>query len=842
MGPGTSVDITSVAEAPGASAIGTFSQLRSTQASFSNGVMLTTGAGLWGCNYSPTNNEHGWSLFNRGQNNSFVGDADLEADFGLSSTYDAASIDLVVVPDFSTLNIRYFVASEEYFFDQSNTNDYDVSWYDNTDVFAFYVGATNEPSQLTNIALTPEGVPISVRSVNIFTNAHLFTPNLIIDTNEVSKGDIITPCAPNDIPYGMQYNGIIAPLVATVRVVPGQPYRLKIVIADGPAEPSFVDTAVFLEQFSLTSGTDLRVTVDPVPASVSVGGGARYDVTVSNIGPVPAADVVVTNWLPAGIGATNTVAPDGATVQWFDGDTWMTCALGTLTNGHSRTLTFYCPFDSAGAFTNAAVVGTSTGDYNPTNNADEGVVYVGASIADLSLSKSGPATAYAGAAVTYELIVTNAGPGDAMGLALADLLPDCMTPVGPTNWTSAALAAGASAAWSLQATIAPDAPSGWVTNQAAVSAASSDPDLSDNVAEAVTWLAVMSDLSLLKTGPADGVAGEALSYTLIVSNAGPSLARAVELTDTPPTGTTAQSPLTYALGDLTVGASTSLLVTVDVHADTLGWITNRAEVSCGSDSNLVNDFSEAATLIAAVADVSVIKSGPATGVAGETLSYTLTVTNAGPSLARNVTLDDTPPTGTTAQSPLTYTLGDLAVGVSTSLQFTVDVHAGTQGWITNRATVVCASDTNLVNNASEAMTLIASVADVSVSKNGPATGVAGEALTYTLTVANAGPSVACAVELSDTPPTGTTAQSPLTYTLGDLAVGVSTSLQFTVDVHADTQGWITNRATVVCASDTNLVNNASEAMTLIASVADVSVVKTGPATGVAGETLSYTLT
>ncbi|MDD5708472.1 MAG: hypothetical protein PHR35_21330, partial [Kiritimatiellae bacterium] len=317
---------------------------------------------------------------------------------------------------------------------------------------------------------------------------------------------------------------------------------------------------------------------------------------------------------------------------------------------------------------------------------------------------------------------------------------------------------------------------------------------------------------------------------------GPSVARAVELSDTPPSGTTAQSPLTYALGDLDANVTTSLQFTVDVHAGTQGWITNRATVVCANDSNLVNNVSEVVTLIAPVADVSVIKSGPATGVAGAALTYTLTVANVGPSVARAVELSDTPPSGTTAQSPLTYTLGDLAVGVSTSLQFTVDVHADTQGWITNRAAVACASDTNLVNNASEVVTLIAPVADVSVLKTGPATGVAGEALTYMLTVSNAGPSLATGIMLADSPPAGTTALSPTNMALSALAPGAASNIVFHLQTHPDLLGWITNRAVAVCGADTNHANDAAEAVTLIGAEAALRVEKWANASSVHGGT------
>ena len=52
----------------------------------------------------------------------------------------------------------------------------------------------------------------------------------------------------------------------------------------------------------------------------------------------------------------------------------------------------------------------------------------------------------------------------------------------------------------------------------------------------------------------------------------------------------------------------------------------------------------------AQADLSLVKSAPATVVAGQQLTYTLTATNNGPSNATGVSIIDTLPSGTSYQS------------------------------------------------------------------------------------------------------------------------------------------------------------------------------------------------
>src|SRR5439155_522906 len=68
---------------------------------------------------------------------------------------------------------------------------------------------------------------------------------------------------------------------------------------------------------------------------------------------------------------------------------------------------------------------------------------------------------------------------------------------------------------------------GMITNAASVSSSTSDPNSSNNTATASTTVSASADLSITKTDAPDPVtAGATLTYTLAVSNAGPSTAAA----------------------------------------------------------------------------------------------------------------------------------------------------------------------------------------------------------------------------------------------------------------------------------------------------------------------------
>src|SRR5439155_7694393 len=88
-------------------------------------------------------------------------------------------------------------------------------------------------------------------------------------------------------------------------------------------------------------------------------------------------------------------------------------------------------------------------------------------------------------------------------------------------------------------TIVVTAPSegGTITNTATVSAATSDPNPANNTATASTTVIASADLSITKSDAPDPViAGGTLTYTLTVSNGGPSTAASPSAANTPPAG------------------------------------------------------------------------------------------------------------------------------------------------------------------------------------------------------------------------------------------------------------------------------------------------------------------
>ena len=313
--------------------------------------------------------------------------------------------------------------------------------------------------------------------------------------------------------------------------------------------------------------------------------------------------------------------------------------------------------------------------------------------ADLSITKTdSPDPVTPGGTLTYSINVGNAGPNAAVAVTMSDPLPSqttfqsvaplagwsCTTPpvgtTGTVSCTTSSLASGAPASFTIVVQVTPATSDGTtISNTATVSSSgTSDPTSTNNTATATTTVTVTTsaDLSITKTDAPDPVtAGAALTYTLTVSNAGPSTAAApISVTDSLPPGVTFQgaSGAGWTCSGTNTGvtctrASTlppgaappiTILVTAPNEGGTIG---NTASVSSStSDPDSSNNTATASTTVIASADLSITKTdAPDPARPGENLTYTLVVNNNGPSTAASVTVTDPLPPVTTFQSIIT---------------------------------------------------------------------------------------------------------------------------------------------------------------------------------------------
>jgi uncharacterized repeat protein (TIGR01451 family) len=349
--------------------------------------------------------------------------------------------------------------------------------------------------------------------------------------------------------------------------------------------------------------------------------------------------------------------------------------------------------------------------------------------ADLAVTlAAAPDPVTVGQSLTYSLHVANAGPSNATGVVLSDVLPagvslvsaqpsqgSCTgTPTVSCALGTLATGGGATVVIGVVANAA-----GSLTDTATVASGVADPDASNNSA-AVTVTAVSgepgaeADLALALTAdPHRLLVGETVTYTVDVGNNGPEDATGVVLSDVLPAGISLASVQTSqgtcsgtttvscALGMLAVGDGAEVVITAVATA--AGTLLDTASVtSAGDDPDPSNNNASVTVRVYSGqeprADLSLTKRANFDRVSvGAQLIYELTVGNAGPDDASGVVVTDPLPPGlqfisaTASQGACSGTdtivcnLGTVASGAGATV--TVTAQATSTGSLDNQAWV-----------------------------------------------------------------------------------------------------------------------------------------------------------
>ncbi|WP_221584777.1 invasin domain 3-containing protein [Microbacterium sp. G2-8] len=649
---------------------------------------------------------------------------------------------------------------------------------------------------------------------------------------------------------------------------------------------------------TVSTSADVSVEKSFAPGEPVAGEEVVYTLTATNSGPSTAQSVDITD--PLDPSTTFVSAESDAGSCDFDGSV-VSCAVGSLAPGATVTVTVTVTLaaDAAAAVQNTAMVTTSTSDANDADNASS-TSFEPTIIADLAATKSASAsTVTAGDEFTYTVGVENLGPSAAQNAVLTDTVPEGMTVqdvVAPADAACSfdaeavrcdweALQPGETASIDILVLVAPDAPAGELINSASVASPADDADTANNSGSATVVVEQSADIGVEKTAtPNPGVPGTEQSFTITVTNDGPSTARGVTVSDVLPSelrDVTADDSCmitglvgTCALGDLAPGASAAVTVTGTIAPDATGSIANTANVASGTpDPNGDNYADTVVVPLEPLADVSLTKmtSTPDVALDGE-VQYLVTVRNDGPSTATGVVVEDTieegialtgaeASTGTWAGG--TWNVGALQPGEEAEIA--ISGVAVAEGTFTNTATA--SSETpdpdadDLVDTADVTVTARADLAITKSISVDPAP-MNGE-VTYTLAVDNLGPNDATEVVVADEVPAELIGVAPsseecviadgvVSCELAELADGESAEFAFTGTVDPSTpSNEITNTATVAASqADPEEGNNSSTVVTPISGEAGIELTKTasqpvdtnGDGMIGAGDTVAYSFT
>ena len=665
---------------------------------------------------------------------------------------------------------------------------------------------------------------------------------------------------------------------------------VDVTLSNNAGSDSDDDTSTVL----MRGRIDLTKTADA--GTVSAGTSIGFTLTATNTGSGPATSVTLTDNLPANAGLAWAIdagnSDAGCSINTAPNPDVLTCNWGTLNPGASKTVHITSP-------TTAASCGTvdNTGNVtagNTTNNSDSANASITVNCGQVALTKvADDGTVSAGEQIGFTITASNTGAGDLTGVTVTDNLPagltwsidagnsdtGCSINTAPNpdvlTCNFGTLAPGGSKKVHIVATT-DQADCGLVNNTANVTTTN---DGSSSASGSIRVQCPSIDVD--KTADDTTVsAGDQIGFTIVVSNGGPGEAKGVTLTDNLPAGVvwsespdnpncsidTAPSPdvLSCNFGDLASGASRTVHIVGTTDAADCGTVSNTGTVDATNDDPEIST----ATITVQCPNIDVVKDADnGTVSAGDQVGFTITVSNAGPGIAKNVTLSDALPAGlvwsespdnpncsiNTAVNPdvLSCNFGDLGSGATRSVHIVASTTAANCGTINNTAIVDADNDAPEDDGAS----VTVQCPSIGITKSADSGTIsAGDKIGFTITVSNGGPGVAHGVTLTDNLPTGLTwsenpdnpncsidtAPTPdvLSCNFGDLASGASRTVHIEATTAQANCVTIQNTAVVSATNDTS--EQASDTVTVDCPALDVDKTPDAGTIG-AGEQAVFTI-
>ncbi|WP_257387372.1 beta strand repeat-containing protein [Tahibacter caeni] len=530
-------------------------------------------------------------------------------------------------------------------------------------------------------------------------------------------------------------------------------YRAYLATTNTAVTPTLNDATVC---FVDLAPPDLSLTMSDGGASVAPGGTVSYTLGYANGGGQAATGVVLTETVPA----NGTFNAGASTAGWSctpNNNAGSTCtlAIGSVAGAGSGNASFAVTVGNPVAagvtqLSNTASIaddGTHGVDATPGNNSASDTTPVNAA-PDLTLTKSdGGVSVAPGGSVTYTLGYANAGNQGATGVTLTDVVPanTSFNPGASTaGWVCTpnnnagstctlaigGLAGGTNGNASYAVTVgSPLSPSvTQISNQASITddgSNGSDPTPSNNMASDTTPISG-ADLAITKSdGVTSAPTGGTVVYTITASNAGPNGVSGATVADTFPASLTCTWTCSSAGGgtcagsgsgsindgsvNLPVSASVTYTANCSIAINASGSLSNTATVATPAgvtDPTPGNNSATDTDTLFTAADVSVtVNDGRNYVQVGDSLNYTIEVSNAGPSTALASVSDTLPALLSGGSWVCSGTTGvTCANGTGNTLSDNATVPSGGKATYVYSATVASAGSDLLDNTASASLT------------------------------------------------------------------------------------------------------------------------------------------
>jgi len=552
---------------------------------------------------------------------------------------------------------------------------------------------------------------------------------------------------------------------------------------------------------AVTPPSDLAVGKSVNTNTVALGGFAQFYLTVTNLGTGAASNIIVIETLPTGLQAAGHALVNGGESYDTNSGLWF---ITNLAAGASTILNVTAELTLLGTHTNTVELdSTHPDDLNPLNNRATVAVTGVLPRADLAITKTVNTNALAvGGFFQFYLNVTNLGPNHASNIVVQETLPLGLQAAGSAllnggefydsifeRWYITNLAAGAGSRLNITAQLSA---AGLFTNTASLT--SSQPGdtnaVNNSASVVVSNTVVQADLQITKTASTNAaLVGQRVLFHLALRNNGPeAVLGAFNVSDLLPSGfqyvsNTASPGTIYSPGGnhwmILTGLAANATVTLDLttRAITNGVFTNTASIELppGVSDLATNNNSSSVVVTNTLfhGDLSVVKFLTGSNVnvlLGDTVSFTIIVSNAGPEAVRDVRVPDFPDAGLNPVFAFTgtnatysfgwneFTILSLAVGETATVEWRAEVTR--TGLLTNRVAVLPPlglDDTNAANNAASAYVSAVPSSDLQVIKTVNNTAAfTNQPLIFTIQLRNAGPHTSSNMVVRDLYPPGTT--------------------------------------------------------------------------------------